>query len=190
MVFYSIIRDAFMSGIKVELRNIKGQGNVNKDILSEIFKYTRNNRNDLVRAYCCIDTEKQKQSATPLDLSFVRQQIQDRTQMASVLSVDGILADPEIESWLFYDIDGIYKFLKAKNSQRTLSKYVNPKNLCKKDLQTLFKRFKKVYIPGKRAELLIRSLDMAKIVNACQELSDGIKRIISQANDPTNHLLL
>jgi len=189
-IFYSVIRDAFLGGIRVELRNMKGQGNVNKDVLSEILKYTYNNAADLVRAYCCIDTERQKRSATPFDLALVRQKIQENTQMERILSVDAILADPDIESWLFYDINGIYKFLRARKSQRISSKYANPNSLCKKDLQTLFRRFEKEYIPGKRLGHLIHSLDIAMIVGACKELSDGIELIKSQANDPTNHLLL
>lgn len=185
-VFYSIIRDTFLAGLRIELRNMKGQGNVNKDVLGEIYKYAYNNSTDLVRAYCCVDTERQNKSATPLDLNLVRQHIRENTQLAKVLSVDAILADPDIESWFFYDIEGIYKFLKAKKSLRTLGKYANPKSLCKQDLQALFRRFKKAYIPGKRAEPFIRSLDIAKIVSACKELSDGIERIKSQANDSTN----
>ena len=35
-VFYPLIRDQFLKGIRIELRNIKGRGNVNKDILSEM----------------------------------------------------------------------------------------------------------------------------------------------------------
>ena len=188
-IFYSIIRDEFLTGLRIELRNMKGQGNVNIDVFAEIFKYTYNNSTDLVRAYCCVDTERQNQSATPLDLCFVREQIPTRAEMANVLSVDGILADPEIESWFFYDIEGIYKFLKARKSQRTLSKYANPKSLCKQDLQALFRRWNKAYIPGRKAEPFIRSLDIAKIVGSCKELADGIERIKSQADDPTNSIV-
>lgn len=186
-LFYHIIRDKFLKGIRIELRNIKGRGNVNKDVLCEIYKYTYNNRDDTVRAYCCVDSERQKRTATPLELDFVREQVKLR-KLRFVLSVDLLLADPEIESWFFYDIEGIYKFLGTKTSQRNVKKYSNPKNLCKKDLQGLFHRFGKEYLPGKRAANFINHLDIDKIITKCKELSDGIALIQSQATDLTNHL--
>jgi len=186
-VFYSIVQDKFLRDIRFKRTNIKGQGNVNKDMLGEIFKYTYNNRSDLVRTYCCVDTERQKRSATPFDLDFVREQVRTR-RMMGVLSIDAILADPDIESWFFYGIDEIYKFLGVRKSQRSTKKYRNPKNLCKKDLQQLFRRFNKVYLPGRRAAHFINSLDIQKIIANCEILREGIRSIQSQSNDLTNHL--
>jgi hypothetical protein len=187
-VFYSIIRDQFLKSIKIELRNIKGQGNINKDILASILKYTYNNPSDFVRAYCCIDSEGQKITATPLDLNFVRQQICQREEMNLILSVDAILADPDIESWFFYDIERVYAFLKAPHSERNLGKYKQAKNFSKKDLEELFYRFGKAYISGKRTENFINHLDIGKIVSKCKELADGIALVKSQSCDLTNHI--
>ena len=186
-IFYPLIRDKYLKGIRIELRNIRGRGNVNKDILGEIFKYMYVNRNDFVRAYCCVDTERDKCSATPLDLEFVRGKAKER-KMNQLLSIDQILADPDIESWFFYDVDGIRKFIGAKKSQVSAKRYANPKNLGKKDLRRLFNRFDKVYIPGRRSAYFINSLDIAKIVGNCTELREGIQLIQSQAGDLTNHL--
>jgi hypothetical protein len=186
-VFYPIVKKNYLHEIRIELRNLKGQGNVNNDVLSEIFKYTYNNRNDLIRAYCCLDTERQKQSATPLDLDFVREQIKCR-KIIKVLSVNAISADPEIESWFFYDTEGIYKFLQAPKSQRSKKRYANPGKLCKRDLHQLFSRFGKAYTPGKRAANFINHLDIEKIVSNCKELHDGIELIKLQANNPKNHI--
>lgn len=185
-VFYPLIRDKFLKGIRIELRNIKGRGNINKDLLSEIHKYTYNNPDDLVRAYCCVDTEGQKISATPFELDFIRNKAREKS-MTQVLSIDSMLADPDIESWFFYDIEGIYKFLGAKKSQRKAKRYNNPKNLCKRNLQQLFHKFKKVYLSGKRATNFINHLDVEKIVSECQELRNGINLIRSKADDLTNH---
>jgi hypothetical protein len=186
-IFYPIVQSRFLHGIRVAMRNLKGRGNVNKDVLSEMFKYTYNNRNDFVRAYCCVDTERQKQSATPFDLDYVREQARVR-QITGLLGIDAILADPDIESWFFYDVDGIYKFLSAKKSQRSTRRYRNPKKLCKRDLQELFTRFRKVYSPGHRAAHFINSLSVEKIVSQCKVLRDGVELIQSQADDLTNHL--
>jgi len=186
-IFYPIVQKMFLRGIRFKRMNLKGQGNVNKDILSEIFKYAYNNRGDLLRIYCCVDTERQKRSATPFDLNFVREQVQAR-RMKCVLSVCAILADPDIESWFFYDIDGIYKFLCVRKSQRNTKRYRNPKNLCKRDLQQLFSRFGKVYLPGRRSAYFINSLDIEKIVANCEILRKGVQLIQSQAEDLTSHL--
>lgn len=185
-VFYAIIRDKFLKGIRIELRNMKGRGNVNKDLLNEIYKYTYNNPNDLVRVYCCVDTERQKISATPFELDFIRNKTREQS-MTQVLSIDSILADPDIESWFFYDIEGIYRFLGAKKSQRTIRKYSNTSSLSKKDLQLLFYRFEKVYLPGKRATNFINHLSIEKILSKCKTLRDGIALIQSKAEDLTNH---
>jgi len=185
-VFYPLIRDKFLKGIRIDLRNIKGRGNVNKDVLGEIYKYAYNNPDDLVRAYCCIDAESQKQTATPFELDLVRVQV--KLKKLNVLSVHTVLADPDIESWFFYDIEGIYKFLRAKASRRNINRYSNPAAFCKKDLQALFQRFGKVYLPGKRATHLIDRLNIDKIVSNCQELRQGIERIQTLADDLTNHL--
>lgn len=185
-VFYAIIRDKFLKGIRIELCNMKGRGNVNKDLLNEIYKYTYNNPNDLVRAYCCVDTERQKISATPFELGFIRNKTREQS-MTQVLSTDSILADPDIESWFFYDIEGIYRFLGAKKSQRTIRKYSNTSSLSKKDLQLLFYRFEKVYLPGKRATNFINHLSIEKILSKCKTLRDGIALIQSKAEDLTNH---
>lgn len=186
-VFYSVVRDKFLKGIRIELRNIKGQGNVNKDILSEIFKYTYNNPDDLVRAYCCVDTEKGKCTATPLYLDFIREKAKER-KMSQVLSIHAILAEPEIESWFFYDIKGIYGCLSAPKSRRN-PKIFNPaKKFGYKDLQRLFEKHGKIYTKGKRAGNFINHLDVGKIVSNCKELREGIKLIQSQANNLTNYL--
>ncbi len=186
-VFYTIIKNLFLRGIRVEFQNIKGQGNVNNDVLYEIYKFTRNKPNDTIRVYCCVDTERQNQSATPLDLDFICEQIRCRP-MTNVLSIDAILADPEIESWFFYDIEGIYKYLKTKLTRSSKAKFCNPKNLCKKDLQQLFFKFEKAYISGKKTENFIKQLDINKIVSNCKELRKGIQVIKDQANNLTNHL--
>ncbi len=186
-VFYPQIRDRYLQGIRIELRNIKGRGNVNKDVLSEIYKYTYVNENDLVRAYCCVDSEMNKRSATPLDLELMCHQARNRG-MIQVLSVDEIVADPDIENWFFYDIEGIRRFLGARRSQLSAKRYANTRNLNKKDLQHLFSRFDKAYVPGRRTANFINSLDLETIVSCCRELREGIKLVQSQAGDLTDHI--
>jgi len=184
-IFYSIIRDEYLKNIKVALRNIHGQGNINKDILSEIFKYSHSNPQDIFHVYCCMDTEENKTSATPLDIDLIRKTIVERN-MRNVLSLNAILANPEIESWFFYDIEGIYKFLRVKKSLRKKGKFNNPKYLCKKDLKELFHRFEKEYVSGNRANNFIEKLNISRIISNCTELNHGLKLIKHQAKNNQN----
>jgi len=186
-IFYSIVRDQYLEGIRIKLQNIKGQGNINKDILSEVYKYTYNNPDELVRVYCCIDTPQNKRTATPFELELIRKKAIEQ-KINRVLSIEAILAKPEIESWFFYDIRGIYRFLRVMRAKRNEKKYNNPYKFGKVALQQLFERFNEEYIPGKRATHFINSLDINIIVSGCKELREGIILIKSRAKDLTNHL--
>jgi hypothetical protein len=188
-IFYRIIQDNYLQGIRYRTFNIKGQGSINRQVVGRIQRFVRDNPDDMVRAYCCLDAVQETRTATPLDMEIVREQIRAR-KLKTVLSVDAILADPEIESWFFYDIEGIYKFLRAKRSERNVRKYRNPGSLGKADLQRLFRRFDQEYSSGKRAEHFIRSLDMEKIISSCTGLKAGVDLIKSQARDRSNHILV
>ena len=186
-IFYPRVRDLFLKNIRLHPTSIAGQGNINKQILAKLFGFVRQNSTDDVRAYCCIDAESNKKSATPLDLSFIRNQVKQRG-IRQVLSVNAILAIPEIESWFFYDIEGIYEYLRTPNNQRNVKKYSSPKNFGKKELQRLFDQVDKNYLPGKRATNFINNLDITKIASRCESLNRGINRINKQAADTTNHI--
>jgi len=186
-IFYPIIVRKYLSGLRITRYNLKGQSNTNKQVIGRTQLFLRDNPNDLVRVYCCVDAERGKRSATPLDLDIVREHIKAR-RLKGVLSVDQLLADPDIESWFFYDIEGIYSFLRAKRTQRNPRKYQNPRSFGKKDLQKLFRQFDKEYLPGKRTVNFISSLNIDKIVSNCKDLHEGIKNIKRQGRDLTNHL--
>jgi len=181
-VFYRLVCEKFLRGTRRELRQIRSGGNIDRQVLSEIYKYTWNNPYDSVRVYCCSDTDRIKRNPTPLDVKHIRSVVEER-KMIKVMSVDTILADPEIESWFFLDIESIYEFLKVQRSKRNLRKYRNVHTLSKKDMQKLFERFGQVYIPGKRAENFIRHLNLEKIVRKCDVLRKAIQLIKEQSEN-------
>jgi len=186
-IFYGIVRDTYLKGIRLHVQNLKGRGNINKDVFGKIQQYLHNNPNETVRVYCCIDSERDKRTAVQLDLDLIRALIKQRN-LNSVLSIDAMMADPELESWFFYDFDGICKFLGAGKGEASRRKYANPTNLAKRDLENLFSRFQKAYISGKRARNLIENLDIGIIVDNCPVLKSGIETIKLQAKDTTNHI--
>ncbi len=182
-IFYARVRDCFLENIKLKIINLKGQGNINKQVLQKIAGYCRNNPKDDVHCYCCIDTEKNK-GATLLDLDFIRKTLKER-KIKKALSINAIMADPEIESWFFYDVDGILEFLRpnsSKNPKINKSKYNNPHNHNKRSMRDLFERFAKNYQSGgKRVGNLINNLDIEKIVNECPELKVGVDTILKNS---------
>lgn len=181
-IFYPLVRDKYLVGMRAVLRQVQCGGNTNKKMLAKIFQYVHEHPSERLRVYCCSDTDSNNNSPTPLDIGLIRKTVKERN-MQCVLSVDKILADPEIESWFFYDIDGIYEFLRAKKSQRKPDSFKNPKNLGKRELQNLFEQFGSVYTPGERANNFVKNLDLNKIVNCCRELRMGIERIKARATD-------
>jgi len=187
-VFYPLVREQYLTGVRVDLRQIKRGGNINKKILAKIFGYTLDHPCELLRVYCCSDTDSNNNSPTPLDVGLIRRTVKERDDMRCVLSVDVILADPEIESWFFYDIEGIYGFLGAEKSKRNPRKYKNAGNLSREELQRLFGQFRKAYVPGNRAKNFIDHLDLNKIITCCRELRVGIERIQTQATNSKKHI--
>jgi len=94
-----------------------------------------------------------------------------------------------IESWFFYDLEGIYNYLKVTSKDREpLVKYNTPNKCSKGDLELLFKKYGKYYHEGKRANDFYESLNWDLIVKSCPELKAGIDLIKSKANDLTSEL--
>jgi len=187
--FYPYVKECCFQNLRTQFRNLRGQGNPNKQVLREIYSFFTDYPDTLFRTYCCLDTETGNRSITPLDLAVIRNEAIERG-FYNLLSVDAILADREIESWFFYDLDGIYDFLNVPPEERIMDAYNPAKDYGKFELQTLFRKYGERYIPGKKATSFFRSLDLNKIIAECTELRNGIDIIISQANDFTYMLSL
>jgi len=202
-IFYPIVREKYLRRLRYDHSCIKGQGRTNLQIINAAITFCLNNPSEYLRVYSCIDTERGKQGIVPFDINYVRSQIADmeKTRIVNnlgikkvrqikrqILSITAIQADPDIESWFFYDIEGIYKFLRAPKSKRNIKKYTTPSQFGKKDLKRLFRQFDNQYREGQRARNFIESLNMDKIVAGCTELREGIELIRTRSQDMTNHI--
>jgi hypothetical protein len=98
-----------------------------------------------------------------------------------ILSVDVVIATQMIESWFFHDIEGIFRFLQVPNRERNPARFRTAAKFTDVDLAHLFYRYGKSYIKGKRVKNFIQSLDIAKILNRCNELGKGIDLIKKNA---------
>lgn len=182
VVFYNKVKELYLKNTKIE--HLNGNSNINRKVLDKItWKYS----DRLIRVYCCVDRESRNGRVPNLDLDLIREEIVTK-QFHNVLSIDSIEAIQMIESWFFYDVPGIYTFLKTPKAKRAVRKFNPPeKNDCK-TLGKLYRDQNKHYIKGYKTEGLVKSLDIPKIYNSCQELKNGVDLINRQASDPTNHL--
>jgi hypothetical protein len=184
VVFYEKIKELFLKSTKIE--HLEGNFNINKKVLQ---KTINKNSDRLVRVYCCVDRESRYEKVPGLDLKLIRNEVVSK-KCKNVLSVDRIIATKMLESWFFYDVPGIYAYLKTPRSKRVVRKFQPPEKNDWRVLDKLYKQNGRLhYMKGFKAEGIVKCLDIPGIYNSCQELRSGVDLINKQAKDPTNHLL-
>jgi hypothetical protein len=186
-IFYNKVKVSHLRDCRATIRELHGLRNINAKVIDQIVGYIQAHKDEVIRVYCCLDRESRYGEVPGFDIKKVEKYIKD-CNLTSVLSIDLITATQQIESWFFYDIEGIYVYLKVPKSKRSLNAFRPPEKCGYRDLQRLFERYGKTYTKGKRAESFINKLDVDKIVCTCKELREGIRIIQSQAGDLTNHL--
>ncbi len=183
VVFYNKIKKLYLKSTTIE--HLEGIWNINRKVLDRI---THKYSDRPVRIYCCVDRESRNGPVPGLDLTAIRQELIDK-KFTNVLSVNSIEAIQMLESWFFYDVPGIYKYLKTPKAKRTVKKFKPPEKNDWRVLDRLYKQNKKArYSKGAKAEGLVRCLDIPSIYNSCKELKDGFDLINKQADDTTSHL--
>lgn len=180
--FYTKLAKLYLSGISKTIINLHGIYNVHRKILGKTEAFLHRHSDKYVRIYSCIDRESRDHNP-PLDIVDLRLTLKEQRDFNRVLSADAIIATQMIESWFFYDIEGIYKFLKVPRGLKNLTKYKPPEKFTHLDLSKLFARFGKTYIKGRKCANFINQLDLRKIYENCSELSVGLNLIIGQAQD-------
>lgn len=188
VIFYERVKAAYLSTgqCRVVIQNLEGLFNINKKVVNKLHDYCDHHRDEVVKAYCCVDRESRDGKTPGLDLGIIIRNIREK-QIEAVLSIDKIVATQQIESWFFWDIDGIYKCLRTPRARRRKA-YRPPERYTYRDMIRLFRDCGKVYNKGKRCRHFIEQLNFDTIVKNCRELSDGIKLIKAQGDDLTNHL--
>lgn len=174
--FYTRVKDRYLKGhCSCIIQVVEGLFNINDKVLHAL---KTKNTDRLVRAYCCLDRESRYSKTPGFDIDFIRADLK-KENISNVLSVDKIIATQMIESWFFYDIAGIYKYLKVPRAQRNMKAYVPVEGFRVSHLKELFRRHKKVYSEGDRAKHFIESLDLESIVSQCSDLRDGVQSILT-----------
>ncbi|HUT45860.1 MAG TPA: DUF4276 family protein [Sedimentisphaerales bacterium] len=186
-IFYKKVKISHLRDCRATVRELHGLRNINAKVIDQIVGYIQAHKDEVIRVYCCLDRESRYGEVPGFDIKKIEKYIKDGN-LTSVLSIDLITATQQIESWFFYDIEGIYVYITVPKSKRSLNTFRPPEKCGYRDLQRLFERYGKTYTKGKRAESFIKKLDVDKIVCTCKELREGIQLIQSQADDLTNHL--
>ncbi len=186
-IFYQQIKNSFIKECRATIQNLQGLFNVNKKVINSIVNYVQKHKDEQIRVYCCLDRESRYGQVPEYDINKIKKYVKDEN-IRAILSINSVIATQQIESWFFYDIDGIYKFLKVPATKRNSKAFRPPEKFGYKHLQRLFERYKRTYTKGKKAGYFINQLDINKIASNCKELREGIELLQSQANDLTNHL--
>ena len=184
-IFYERIKKDYLKDCRVIIHDLKGLFNVNKKVVNKIVSASQKNKGTGFRIYCCLDRESRDGRTPGFDMNVIKKQIKDRN-IKGLISIDAIITTQQIESWFFYDITNIYKFLKVPKAKRKANAFSPPEKYTYKDFQRLFERYGKTYNKGKRAANFIEHLDINNIVSNCKELNDGIEKIKKQSCSHTH----
>lgn len=167
--------------IRISPANLKGVYGLNNKVRSKIITYLKNPKfNDCknIHVYIAYDREGVRSCTPSLDKTdLVKEFVNCKNSRVS--SINEIIATQDIESWLFNDLEGIYKFLKVPKSKRKMNAYPNTESVNNNHLAALFHRYDNHYQKGSRVEGFLNSLDMGKIYCSVNEIQEAIKDITS-----------
>lgn len=180
--FYKKLLDGYLRGIPKSVINLKGIYNVHRKLLGKTLDFLHKHKDYTVRVYCCIDMECRDHNP-PLDIDDLQNSFCEDQDFKRVKSADAVFAIQMIESWFFYDINGINEFLKVPRKARNPAKFSPPAKYTHIDLSKLFQRYGKTYIKGHKCANFIDHLNLEKICNDCVELKAWLELIKRQATN-------
>ncbi len=186
-VFYRKLFTKRLNGIAKVIKNVEGLYNIQKTVIGKSIEFSRKHPGSYIRIYCCIDRES-RDRAPEIDIDELKKTILSEKSLKKVLSADLIVATQMLESWFFYDIEGIYKYLKIPVKHRNTTKYLPIEKNRWQDLSKLFEQADKIYLKGQKSENFIDNLDLDKIYNRCAELQAGINLVIANNKNYKNKM--
>jgi len=167
--FYNYLADKKFSAVPKKIKNLKGNFNINRKIVDAALSFSRSNPDKTFDVYVCVDQERI--GSPPFNHTYVIGELQ---KLSSFRLLHPIIAVLMIESIFFIDIDGIYKFLRAKTSLRNPKKYTNFRVLRHQELSKLFKSFNNNYSKGIKCQGFVSCLNIDKISKYAEEISQLI----------------
>lgn len=154
--------------------DIKVENKINSYLDSEKYKDCKN-----IHVFVAYDREGIRTKKSALNISLLQKKF--ITKKSRVKSINEVIATQDLESWFFYDLEGIYRYLRVPVSERNIDKYSNPEKMHNRILSALFHKHNKHYQKGKKAEGFIDYLDLNLIRDSVVELGEFIKILKSIA---------
>lgn len=178
--FYSRIISKYIPRRKIRITasNLDGVYNLDKKVKNRINEHLLKNLDEeQITVIVAYDRDGRKEKESRLMIDSIKSKIEQELRPERILSINEIIATQDIESWFLKDIDGVYKFLKVPHKERT-NKYKNTESFNSTDLSNLFRRYRKNYQKGSRADGFIEALNIDLIYDDTPELKEGIKIIL------------
>jgi hypothetical protein len=160
--------------IRHNFGNLKGIFSIDEKVTSKIQSYLENPAyEDCVKIHVFIAYDREGEEHVPpaldkneLSKRFIRRK-------SRVASINEIIATQDLESWFFYDLEGIYKYLKVPKKERKMNAFPNIDKTNNRVLSALFHKYEKHYQKGRGCEGFIENLNLNKIYNDVSELKDA-----------------
>jgi hypothetical protein len=174
--FYRKVAQIKFARQRKSFKNLRGNYNINSKIAEAAKQFSRDNAKDKFDVYVCIDKERIDNPG--YNHKLVYDELCSLPNFGELFPVIAILM---IESLFFIDIEGIYKFLRARRALRKPAKFAQFRRLTHGDLSKLFSRCGHVYIKGTRCKNFVNSLDICKIVSKAKELSGMVSHMLARS---------
>ena len=177
--FYNKIFNNYLPHRRIRIRkkNLYGISNITKKVASQIERHLLTNSDENhIHVFVAYDREGPRIIESKLNTEFL---IRNFVSPGSgIQSINEIIATQDLESWLFFDIEGIFNFLRVPKSKRNVKKYRNTESIKNYTLAQLFKDCNRTYFKGERVENFLDSLDIDKIYANVPELQKGIELML------------
>lgn len=183
-IFYKKITEIYLKPFPKKYYNLRTGTNVNLQIVRQLYNFLKDTANleyDLY-VYAFIDREGTRDDPSPFDGMAIINKLKEQINTDNIKVIDDIEAIYMIESWFFYDLEGICNYIDIQYTTSLRKRYSNPERYTYTDLSELFKKgnSKKRYNKGDKS--FLNNLNIEKIYNSCSDLKNGIQGIIQKFN--------
>lgn len=177
-LFYkSIINKYIKRTIRRKYKNLEGGSGINRDVARHAAAILNDYTDTIIYIYVFIDREGSRTKQPEFNDKDIIKALSKYYDTSRIVRIAKIEAIKMIESWFFYDLEGICKYIDLPCSKSVQACYCNPEKYSHVDLNILFQKGNKKRRYKKGDEDFLRCLDIDKIYMNCKELHEGIALI-------------
>lgn len=181
--FYKKLLESKLPSRSIQLHwgNLRGVDNITQKALGKIHSFLDNKKykdEKSIHVYIAFDREGERHIPSRLNCQLLRHKL--IAKKSRIASITEIIATQDLESWFFYDIKGLYKFLNIPKTKQNFSLFKNPEQLNNVHLSHLFHKNGKHYQKGTKTAGLIDKLNLELIYDNIEDLQKAIEAILKQ----------